>query len=158
MGTDIRDSIPTQNPSFNAIIRFMLRSIILPHAPKFLCIYRLFKRLFRGYSWRRDATPKKERDGTFHPSGTQTGPFTWSCTFPMPYSKLINRENGGDREPAIQRMNGSLWQPPNIWPGKIIRKVYRYRHFVKKRVWHLIKGHLVCWIQKSMMASWEMTS
>ena len=56
--------------------------------------------------------PLKKRDRISHPSGTQNGPFACACTFFMLYFKLINRESGGYRDPATQRMNGSLWQPP----------------------------------------------
>ena len=58
--------------------------------------------------------PIKMRDRISHPSGTQNGPFACSCTFFMLYFKLINRESGGDTDPATQRMDGSLWQPPYI--------------------------------------------
>ena len=61
-----------------------------------------------------ETLPLKKRDRISHPSGTQNGPFACSCTFFMLYFKLINRESGGDRDPATQRMDGSLWQPPYI--------------------------------------------
>ena len=49
--------------------------------------------------------PLKKRDRISHPSGTQNGPFACPYTFCMLYFKLINRESGGDRDPATQRMD-----------------------------------------------------
>ena len=49
--------------------------------------------------------PLKKRDRISHPSGTQNGPFACSCTFFMLFYKLINRESGGDTDPATQRMD-----------------------------------------------------
>ena len=72
--------------------------------------------------------PLKERGGISHPSRTQNGPFSCSYTFFMRYSKLITRECGGDRDPAIQRMDGFLWQPSYILYICIINQIDLHAH------------------------------
>ena len=40
----------------------------------------------------------------------------FSCILLMPYADLRTRESDGDRSPAVQRIDGPLWQSSNSYP------------------------------------------
>ena len=48
----------------------------------------------------------------------------FSCSFHIPYADLNRRESDGERGPATQRVDGSLWQSSNSCPIALKTQTY----------------------------------